>query len=60
MEQAKGSFPIEERLCVCGAVQTEMHVVEVCPFLLILDTALIWIVWRTFLMTNRILNEVVE
>lgn len=60
MEQAKGSLSIEERLCVCGAVQTEMHVVEVCPFLLILDTALIWIVWRTFLMTNRILNEVVE
>ena len=25
-------MPLEERLCTCGEVQTERHVVEHCPF----------------------------
>lgn len=29
--RGRGRLPIEQRLCVCGAVQTERHVVEVCP-----------------------------
>ena len=32
MEQAgRGRLPPQKRLCVCGDVQTERHVVEVCP-----------------------------
>ena len=27
----RGRLPIEERLCGCGAVQDELHVVEACP-----------------------------
>lgn len=29
--RGRGRLPVEERLCVCGAVQTEKHVVEECP-----------------------------
>ena len=29
--RGRGRLPVEERLCVCGLVQTERHVVEVCP-----------------------------
>ena len=29
--RGRGRLPIEERLCVCGLVQTERHVVETCP-----------------------------
>ena len=29
--RGRGRLPVEERLCVCGEVQTERHVVEVCP-----------------------------
>ena len=27
----RGRLPVEERLCGCGAVQDELHVVEACP-----------------------------
>lgn len=30
----RGRLPIEERLCPCGEIQTELHVVESCPFTL--------------------------
>ena len=29
--RGRGRLPVEERLCGCGLVQTERHVVEVCP-----------------------------
>ena len=29
--RGRGRLPLEERLCVCGLVQTERHVVEHCP-----------------------------
>ena len=29
--RGRGRLPLEERLCPCGAVQTEQHVVEQCP-----------------------------
>ena len=29
--RGRGRLPIEERLCSCGEVQTELHVVESCP-----------------------------
>ena len=29
--RGRGRLPLEERLCVCGSVQTEKHVVEDCP-----------------------------
>ena len=29
--RGRGRLPIEERLCMCGFVQTERHVVEMCP-----------------------------
>ena len=29
--RGRGRLPVEERLCVCGQVQTEQHVVEHCP-----------------------------
>ena len=29
--RGRGRLPMEERLCPCGAVQTERHVVEACP-----------------------------
>lgn len=29
--RGRGRLPLEERLCPCGAVQTELHVVESCP-----------------------------
>lgn len=29
--RGRGRLPIEERLCRCGLIQTERHVVEVCP-----------------------------
>ena len=29
--RGRGRLPIEERLCGCGAIQTERHVVEDCP-----------------------------
>ena len=29
--RGRGRLPMEERLCVCGQVQTEQHVVEQCP-----------------------------
>ena len=29
--RGRGRLPIEERLCPCGAVQTELHVFEDCP-----------------------------
>ena len=29
--RGRGRLPVEERLCVCGGVQTERHVVEDCP-----------------------------
>ena len=29
--RGRGRLPLEERLCVCGEVQTERHVVEDCP-----------------------------
>ena len=29
--RGRGRLPVEERLCVCGLVQTERHVVEACP-----------------------------
>ena len=29
--RGRGRLPLEERLCPCGAVQTERHVVEACP-----------------------------
>ena len=28
----RGRLPLEERLCQCGEVQTERHVVKDCPF----------------------------
>ena len=30
--RGRGRLPVEERLCVCGLVQTERHVIETCPF----------------------------
>ena len=27
----RGRLPVEERLCPCGGVQTELHVLESCP-----------------------------
>ena len=29
--RGRGRLPVEERLCSCGQVQTERHVVEACP-----------------------------
>ena len=29
--RGRGRLPLEERLCSCGAIQTELHVVESCP-----------------------------
>ena len=29
--RGRGRLPIEERLCVCGQIQTEQHVIEACP-----------------------------
>ena len=29
--RGRGRLPMEERLCPCGAVQTEVHVIESCP-----------------------------
>lgn len=29
--RGRGRLPVEERLCVCGEVQTERHVIESCP-----------------------------
>ena len=29
--RGRGRLPMEERLCVCGQVQTEQHVIEACP-----------------------------
>ena len=29
--RGRGRLPVEERVCVCGVVQTERHVVENCP-----------------------------
>ena len=29
--RGRGRLPIEERLCTCGSVQTERHVIEECP-----------------------------
>ena len=29
--RGRGRLPMEERLCVCGLVQTEWHVIEECP-----------------------------
>ena len=32
MEQkGRGRIPLEERLCLCGQVQTEAHVISSCP-----------------------------
>ena len=28
--RGRGRLPIEERLCPCGQVQTESHIIEVC------------------------------
>ena len=30
--RGRGRLPLEERLCRCGLVQTEMHVLEHCPY----------------------------
>ena len=29
--RGRGRLPVEERLCPCGEVQTELHVVQSCP-----------------------------
>ena len=29
--RGRGRLPVEERLCVCGLVQNERHVIEFCP-----------------------------
>ena len=29
--RGRGRLPVEERLCECGLIQTERHVIEVCP-----------------------------
>ena len=29
--RGRGRLPLEERLCSCGEIQTETHVVELCP-----------------------------
>ena len=29
--RGRGRLPLEERLCSCGEVQTETHVIENCP-----------------------------
>ena len=29
--RGRGRLPVEERLCQCGAIQTELHVLEECP-----------------------------
>ena len=29
--RGRGRLPMEERLCVCGQIQTEQHVIEICP-----------------------------
>ena len=29
--RSRGRLPLEERLCTCGAIQTEVHVVQQCP-----------------------------
>ena len=29
--RGRGRLPVEERLCECGLVQTEKHVIEYCP-----------------------------
>ena len=29
--RGRGRLPIEERLCICGQVQTEEHVINDCP-----------------------------
>ena len=32
--RGRGHLPLEERLCLCGDIQTEVHVVQHCPFTL--------------------------
>ena len=29
--RGRGRLPLEERLCTCGQIQTEVHVIEECP-----------------------------
>ena len=29
--RGRGRLPLEERLCSCGVIQTEKHVIEECP-----------------------------
>ena len=29
--RGRGRLPLEERLCTCGEIQTEQHVVQYCP-----------------------------
>ena len=29
--RGRGRLPVEERLCTCGLVQSEQHVIEICP-----------------------------
>ena len=29
--RGRGRLPVEERLCTCGAIQSERHVIEECP-----------------------------
>ena len=37
--RGRGRLPIEERLCPCGEVQTELHAVESCPVTLHIRTS---------------------
>ena len=29
--RGRGRLPVDERLCSCGLVQTEVHIIEECP-----------------------------
>ena len=50
--RGRGRLPVEERVCPCGAVQTEMHVLEACPLTNDIRGHYEFISW-TQLMENR-------
>lgn len=44
--RGRGRLEVEERLCPCGAVQTELHVIETCPITRTVRDAYNFISWR--------------
>lgn len=44
--RGRGRMEVEERLCPCGAVQTEMHVLETCPITRPVRDAYNFMSWR--------------